>query len=356
MRPRPVVPVCRTPLSSWLPDGSAAARLRRHLGRRPVLLLPRDGGWRTLAPVFAGAWAMATSGLPAHVVADRRVDRSGDPHRLRRALAGGSTVLLPQVHQVLPRLTRLMVALRAVLFAPRREECSYLFLVEGTGRPGMGLHHDGDVDAVWLQLEGRRTLTVGPPVPRHAPADLPDRLAAGGRRAGWRTRDLEPGSLLYLPPFTPHAVVCRGRSLAVTLTWRRRGAPRVMGGRGGPVVALARDEAAALTAWDVVAGHADPMPRPSRGALWTQAPAVAGPVEARRGDFPLWTADAEWRLPVALRPLARRLLTMPRIDASAAAGRAAWGPLLEAGILAPRDLPLAIRPDDLAGLDGWRFA
>jgi hypothetical protein len=35
---------------------------------------------------------------------------------------------------------------------------------------------------------------------------------------------------------------------------------------------------------------------------------------------------------------------------------AGLAPLLEAGILGPRDLPLRIRPDDPAALDGWRFA
>src|SRR5437762_11950736 len=98
-----------------------------------------------------------------------------------------------------------MVALREELLGPRRDEASFLFLVEGRGRQGMGLHHDGDVDAFWLQLEGRRRVTLGPPVSRRAPEDLG---APPAHRRGWRTIDLQPGSLLHLPPRTPHAVVC----------------------------------------------------------------------------------------------------------------------------------------------------
>ena len=116
---------------------------------------------------------------------------------------------MPQVHQVLPRVARLMAALRATLFGPGREETSFLFLVNGKGRQGMGLHHDGEVDSVWVQLEGRRTVTTGPQLPRGSRADLDERMI--GR--GWTTRDLEPGSLFYMPPRTPHRVVCHGRSI-----------------------------------------------------------------------------------------------------------------------------------------------
>ena len=72
---------------------------------------------------------------------------------------------MPQIHQVLPRVARLMAALRATLFGPGREETSFLFIVNGKGRQGMGLHHDGPVDSVWVQLEGRRTVTTGQQVP-----------------------------------------------------------------------------------------------------------------------------------------------------------------------------------------------
>ena len=241
-----------TPLASWFPGDRALAGFRRRaLGRVPTVLPARDRAWRAIAPGFAACVEMAGSGLPFQIAAERRVDRSGDPRRLAAALASGQTAYLPQVHQVLPRLMRLMVSLRRAFFGPlpggAREECSFLFLVEGAGRAGMGLHHDGDVDAFWLQLEGRRTVTIGPRVPRGTPEELEAPAPRSGPRPGWRTLDLEPGTLFHLPARTPHAVVCRRRSLAITLTWTRAAAP-------------AADPMAALLGWDVVSGFAEPIP------------------------------------------------------------------------------------------------
>jgi mannose-6-phosphate isomerase-like protein (cupin superfamily) len=332
----------RSPLASWFAGrASLEAFRRRTLGRRAVVRAPRDGAWRAIAPDFAGAVALVRAGAPFQTALERRYDRSGDPRRLGAALRDGTTVYLPQVHQVLPRVMRLIVAVRAALLGPFREEASFLFLVEGRGRPGMGLHHDGEVDAFWLQLEGRRTVTLGPPVPPRTPQDLDERRQPRGRRAGWRTIDLRPGSLLYLPPRTPHEVVCHGRSLALSLTWTppRRHAPPG-----------SRAHAMALAAWDVASGRAHPRPRRARRWLWTQAPAVAG--RARRERFPLWTADGELWMPVAARPLAARLSTMPAVEG---APRAA-ATLLAHGLLGPEDLPLTIVPDAPTGLDGWRFA
>jgi hypothetical protein len=331
----------RSPLASWFPGpASLEAFRRRTLGRRAVVRMPRDGAWRTIAPHFAGAVALARAGAPFQIALERRYDRSGDPRRLRAALRNGATVYLPQVHQVLPRVMRLIVALRAALLGPFREESSFLFLVEGRGRPGMGLHHDGDVDAFWLQLEGRRTVTLGPPVSPRAPQDL-DGRGGPARAAGWRTIDLPPGSLLHLPPRTPHEVVCHGRSLALSLTWARARRDARPGTRA---------HAAALAAWDVASGRAHPRPRRERRWLWTQAPAVAG--QGARDGFPLWTADSELWMPPAAGRIASRLSTMPAV-AAPAPGAAA---LLAHGLLAPEDLPLTIVPDSPKALDGWRFA
>jgi mannose-6-phosphate isomerase-like protein (cupin superfamily) len=273
------------------------------------------------------------------IAAERRYQRRPTRAQIERAFAEGATIYMPQVHQVLPRVARLMAALRATLFGPGREECSFLFLVNGKGRQGMGLHHDGEVDSVWLQLEGRRTVTTGPPVAPGTRADLHD--AAVGR--GWHTQDLAPGSLFYMPPRTPHRVVCHGRSLALSLTWKRRRTP-LTGHR----------RAKAMTMWDVAAGHAEPIPRASRQRLWTQVPVFAGAVDRKRGDFPLWLDGGMLRLPKASHALARRLATMPSLDRSAM-GRGAQ-PLLDAGILGPRDLPLRIVARQPRVLDGWRFA
>jgi hypothetical protein len=337
-----------SPLATWFADDAALRRFRRrHLGRAPVVLQPRDRGWRDLAPSFAAARRLAAAGLPFHTVEEGRYDRSGDPRRLGRALAAGATAYLPQVHQVLPRLTRLMVALRVSLLGPFREACSFLFLVEGGGRRGMGLHHDGPVDAFWLQLEGRRTVTIGPPVRPGTPEDLDEDLARRGPRRPWPTMELGAGTLFYLPPWTPHAVVCYGRSQALSLTWSppRRGQRSL------------RATAAALTEWDVVSGRAEPRPRRRPGWLWTQVPVVAGPLEPRRRRFHLQTPEGQIWLPAAARPLARRLTTMPRLARSEAArSPAGLAALLACGVLADEDLPLSIVPEEPKTLDGWRFA
>jgi mannose-6-phosphate isomerase-like protein (cupin superfamily) len=335
-----------SPLQTWFEDAAAVARFRRGcLARAPAVREPRDDAWRSIAPNFAAAVDMAASGLPFQVVADRRYDRSADPRRVREALGTGATVYLPQVHQVLPRLARIMVALRAALLGPAREECSFLFLVAGDGRPGMGLHHDGEVDSFWIQLEGRRTVTVGPPVARGTPADLDDGTARG---RGWWTRDLGPGTLLYMPPRTPHGVVCRERSLAISLTWKtRRRRPR----------AGTRAWAEGLVEWDVASGRVADRPRPSADRLWTQAPAVAGPLDRARRRFTVWTPQGALTLPASARALARRLVEMPSFTRDA---RTAPDPVLarlgEYGLVADEDLPLRIVPDDVRALDGWRFA
>ena len=329
----------RSPLASWFAGAAALDDFRhRALGRRAVVRSPRDATWRGVVPDFAGALALVQSGAPFQIALDRRYDRSGDRSRLRAALRDGATVYLPQVHQILPRVMRLMVALRAALLGPFREETSFLFLVEGRGRTGMGLHHDGDVDAFWLQLEGRRHVTLGPPVPSGTPADL---TAPREARKGWRTIELAPGSLLHLPPRTPHEVVCHGRSLALSLTWRRSRRRARPGSRA---------HARALADWDVASGRAQPRPRPIGRRLWTQVPVVAGAVRGAR--FPLWTADGVVWLPRSARPLASRLSTMPAVEH--AGGSAA--PLLEHGVLGSEDLPLTIVPDTPRALDGWRFA
>jgi hypothetical protein len=329
-----------SPLASWFVDEAAVRRFRAgRLAGGPVALAPRDRGWRSIVPAFEAVVAMAAAGVPFQIAIDRRYDRSGDPRRLRPALARGATVYLPQVHQVLPRLARLIVALRAAVMGPGREECSFLFAVEGRGREGMGLHHDGDVEGVWLQIEGRRTVTTGPPVPRGAPADLDERRASG---PAWVTRDLAPGTLFYLPPRTPHRVVCRGRSLAVSLTWGRRAG-------AGARASLA------LADWDVASGRVDAIPRRDGGRLWTQVPAVAGRAGRRRG-VPVRTGDGVtvW-LPASARRLAAVLAVMPSVRGDVGL-RPAVEALVAHGILAPYELPLRVVPDDARALDGWRFA
>ena len=330
----------RSPLSTWFAGPAALERFRRaRLGRAPAVLRPRDGAWRAIAPDFAGAVAMAASGLPFQIADERRYERSADRRRLRPALRAGATVFLPQVHQVLPRLMRLMVALRVALLGPLREECSFLFLVEGRGRTGMGLHHDGPVDAFWLQLEGRRTVTLGPRVPRGTPEDLPEPARRG---RGWRTLSLAPGTLFHLPPWTPHDVVCHGRSLALSLTWR---APAARARR-----ATRESRARALADWDVVSGRVDRAPPRARTRLFTQVPVILAGAR-------VVTPDGALTLDPAARALARRLALMPSLPRPTnARTRHALSVLTAQGIVAPRELPLRIIPVSVRGLDGWRFA
>jgi hypothetical protein len=326
-------------LDTWFGGPRAIARFRDGvLGRAPRVLRPRDAAWRSIAPDFDTVIAMAADGVPFQIAAERRYDRTGDPRRLRRALAEGATVFLPQVHQVLPRLMRLIVGLRVGVLGPRRQECSFLFAVEGRGRTGMGLHHDGAVDAFWLQLEGRRTVTLGAPVALGTPEDLP---AATAGRGAWRTLELRPGTLFHLPPWTPHDVVCHGRSLALSLTWAS--APV-----RGP-----QARAAALAAWDIASGSVDRIPSVSRRRLWTQIPAITSP--RGRDTIRLTTPDGVVDLPRAAQPLAERLAAMPRFEAGARRPSAfAW--FLDHGLLGPQDLPLRIIPSNPTRLDGWRFS
>lgn len=333
-----------SPLATWWPTEAGLTRFRaRQLGRHTALLRARDRAWRTLAPDFDRALSLIDAGVPYQVASDRHHDRAPDRARVRDALGAGATVFLPQAHQVLPRVARLMVALRAALLGPGRAECSFLFLVNGRGREGMGLHHDGEVDGFWLQLEGRRTVTLGPPVKRGTPEGLDDATANDTAR-GWRTLALPPGSLLYLPPRTPHRVVCHERSLALTLTW---GAPR-------RAARTTDARARAMADWDVASGRAEPWPPPkSRTRMWTQVPIALAANGGRRAAT-MWTPEGRAAVPSGARALVSRLAAMPALRMPRASR--AVDDLVALGVLADEDLPLLIRPDDAATLDGWRFA
>jgi hypothetical protein len=324
--------VTRTPLTPWFPDRPALTRARRQLRRTPRFFTPGDRSWRAIAPSFDAMVDLARVGLPFQIAAHRRYDRSGRLGRLRPALAAGKTVFMPQIHQVLPRVMRLMVALRVAFVGPGREECSFLFMVDGRGREGLGLHHDGEVISFWLQLEGRRTVTLGPPVPRGTPQELPDRHADAD---GFTTRALAPGSLLYLPPRTPHRVVCYGRSLALSLTW-----------------STARRGRHASPAWDVVSGRVPEPPRVSRARLWTQVPVIA----RRRGTT--YRLDVPGGGQVAIPSDGAGLGASLEMMAEFATSRvgAASATLLDHGIVAPVDLPQVVVPEAPDALEGWRFA
>ena len=287
-----------------------------------------------MAPGFDEIVALTALGLPFQIASNRRYDRSGRGTKLRPALAAGKTVFFPQVHQVLPRVARLMVALRMAFLGAGRDECSFLFLVNGAGREGLGLHHDGDVHAFWLQLEGERTVTLGRPVTRGTPQDLPVQRA---RATDFTTRALPPGSLLYLPPRTPHRVLCYGRSLALSMTWSVRRHP--MRHR--------------LAVWDVASGRADARGSSSRTRMWTQVPAV--PLRNDRAGLTLALPDeVRVRVPRSVRRISRELSMMASFPRTALG--AALPALVAHGIVGPEDLPQVVIPETPAALDGWGFA
>ena len=184
---------------------------------------------------------------------------------------------------------------------------------------------------------------------RRARARLQD-LAVHGRTPGrgWRTLDLVPGTLFHLPPWTPHDVVCHGRSLALSLTWRDRDArerrarrgPRARAGRVGRRLRLASTRSR----------------RSLAARLWTQMPAIAAP--RRGGAFDLVDARRRRsRLPAAARRRrTHRLAAMPSfaVPPRGVAPRA-LAPCSSTESSSPQDLPLRIVPTDPQALDGWRF-
>src|SRR5262249_58898587 len=107
-----------------------------------------------------------------------------------------------------------------------------------------------------------------------------------------------------------------------------------------------------------VAGGAGSGRRGRRGRVGPGVPPVARPAARGRGDFALRLPDGgEVRLPAMARAVAASLLAMPSWRAPISRReRAALAPLLEHGIVAARDLPAVIIPDDPRALDGWRFA
>ena len=69
----------------------------------------------------------------------------------------------------------------------------------------------------------------------------------------------------------------------------------------------------------------------------------------------MWTLSGEGpRLPATAGAFTAHLALMPHLSRPLAIA-AGLEPLIDSGILGPRDLPLRIRPDDPAALDGWRF-
>lgn len=387
------------PLHSWFPSPVPA----RMLPAGPHRVFPAlDQDWRHLIPGYEACVAFTQMGLPFHSVLEGSHDTEPDHERIPEDLKDGRSIVLLQPHEVMPRLARLMVALRATFFGPFFKESSYLFMTEGLGRPGMALHHDGDTHCFWLQLEGRRTVTLGPPAAEGSEIE-PDSIDPSG--PGWTTLELTPGSLFYMAPRILHRVVCRERSLALSLTLEPlRGSEvlsewleRVCETNPAILADLPRvDEAAAfgsrlesnlltlvmlarqlpyqgnrfflesLTEWPVAEGRAVralpgvsepfPVPPPDSSKLWTHRPAGVWFDEA---GTPRLVAE-ETTIPIS-GPLDPPLLDQLRI--MSCGERSVWGRadstlavrLESEGVLSRHDLPVLIYPDDVDSLEGWDF-
>ena len=154
---------------------------------------------------------MAAGGVPFQIAAERRYDRSGDPRPLRRALDEGAHRLLPQVHQVLPRLMRLIVALR--VGAARSSKRRVLVSVRRRGARADG-------DGTSPRRAGGRVLA-------------PARGAAHGHARRRRSRRERPGSAVHgrRPRGVAHARARPGEPLPpAPVDAARRRLPRPLAG------------------------------------------------------------------------------------------------------------------------------
>jgi hypothetical protein len=388
------------PLQSWFETIPGPAELPSSLAH---VLAPRDEAWREIVPGYETCVELTRLGLPFHAVREGMHEEEPQHAEIPSYLREGKSIILIQPHELMPRLMRLIVALRAAFFGPFQEESAYLFMTEGRGQPGMALHHDGEAHSVWLQLAGTRTVALGPQVPPGTELE-PEPAAFGMAGPGWSTVQLTPGSLFFLQPRVLHKVVCHERSLALSLTWEPTPGDEVMaawlklaaGTSSGlfagiaaapdPVALSARIQRAChelaegpggwedlgrrlyserLTRWDLVAGKPvqdlpglprdAPASRPARGLLWARRPAV---LDADVGGAATLFTGLE-SFPVA-RPesVPRELASMPCWKAAAWSGAdpQLLETLLAEGILASTDLPLLIEPEDLDELSGWDFA
>ena len=163
---------------------------------------------------------LVAAGVPYHLAKDGRQEERPDPKTVARKLAAGATLFLVQPHEYMPRLRRFIHQAGVAAGFSGRPARSFLFRVDRPGEKAMPLHDDGSSELLWLQLRGERFVTFGSGVrkgshPEHClPADR-----ANGKTKGWFQGGLKAGSLLYLPPFAPHHVLCRKPSVAISIYW-----------------------------------------------------------------------------------------------------------------------------------------
>jgi bifunctional lysine-specific demethylase and histidyl-hydroxylase NO66 len=151
---------------------------------------------------------------------DRSTDAGyPDTDRLRREIAGGSTLILRSLHRYHPPVRALAHALAAQLAAPVRVNA----FVTPPNATGVDLHYDVQ-DVFVLQISGtKRWHLRTPPLPRPLPAqawfDQTPARRARLRAASTDLADvlLATGDALYLPRGTMHAPRTEGE-LSIHLT------------------------------------------------------------------------------------------------------------------------------------------
>ncbi|MER7845641.1 cupin domain-containing protein [Kitasatospora sp. NPDC096077] len=216
-------------------------------------------------------------------VAGRREDGWADPARIGALLAGGATLLLPQLDQWHAPVRALAADIARQL--GRRTE-AFCFAT-GAGRRGLDVHRDG-ADVLVVQLAGEKEWTV-----HEAPADgrwRPGPAPEPGPVALHTV--LAPGEVLYVPRGAPHAATGRqGLSVHLSFTVREAGTGQLHAAVGeflaasgldhglpehpgtaaellaaaAEVLRVGRERLAALTPQELLRLARGPLPEPAPG-------------------------------------------------------------------------------------------
>ncbi len=93
------------------------------------------------------------------------------------------------------------------------------FYTLGQGLPSLRPHHDGPHELLFVQQQGSRIVKVWPPP--HDEREHAIRAFNARGRPPAHEFSLRAGQVLYLPAYTPHAVVAPEVSISFTVAIRR---------------------------------------------------------------------------------------------------------------------------------------
>lgn len=201
---------------------SARSFLRRHWQKRPLLArraLPRYEGLTTREALFALA---ARDDVQSRLVtrSGRRWEVTHGPFS-RRSLARlpprGWTLLVQGVNEVLPAAQALLLEFDFIPYA-RFDDVMVSYAPPGGG---VGPHFDS-YDVFLLQIAGTRRWRVSRQRDLALVASAPLRLLRNFRAE--REWLLEPGDMLYLPPWMAHEGIAVGDCLTASIGFRAPGA------------------------------------------------------------------------------------------------------------------------------------